>query len=243
MKLLVDLGNSRLKWVQCGSKSWQPGEPCTSGSIPPAWLTLARPEGAWLVSVAHADVANALCEWMQRAWNLNVERVIVRREAFGVRVLYEVPETLGADRFAALIGARHRAQAACVVVDCGTAVTVDALAENGEYLGGAILPGLAMMRGALTERTGLIRSTGGRADDVCARTTQDGVAAGTLVGLAGAIDALVARQKDRLGPADVILTGGDAALLRPLLEMDIIEIPDLVLRGVAVVAGCEEAGP
>lgn len=243
MKLLVDLGNSRLKWAQCGSNGWQPGEPCASGSIPPAWATLARPEGVWLVSVARAEAANALCEWMRRAWNLNIECVTVRREAFGVRVLYEIPETLGPDRFAALIGARRRTQRACVVVDCGTAVTVDALAENGEYLGGAILPGLAMMRHALTERTGLIRAGGGRADEVCARNTQDGVAAGTLIGLAGAVDALVARQKDRLGSADVILAGGDAALLRPLLKLDLIEIPDLVLRGVAVVAGCEEVGP
>lgn len=242
MKLVIDLGNTRLKWAQCGPQGWQPGESCASDAIPAAWTTLARPAGAWLASVARADASNALCEWMQRAWNLNVERVTARREACGVRVLYEDPETLGADRFAALIGARHRVQKACVVVDCGTAVTVDALADNGDHLGGVILPGLAMMRGALTERTGLIRTSGGRADDVCARTTQDGVAAGTLIGLAGAIDALLARQLDRLGPARVILTGGDAALLRSLLKMEAIEIPDLVLRGVAVVAGCKEAG-
>ena len=241
MKLILDLGNTRLKWAQCGANGWQPGESCASGAIPTAWTTLARPEGAWLASVARADAANALCEWIQRTWNLNVERVTARREAFGVRALYEIPETLGADRFAALIGARRRVQKACIVVDCGTAVTVDALAENGDYLGGAILPGLEMMRGALAARAGLIRSTGGRADEVCARTTQDGVAAGTLIGLTGAIDALVARQQDRLGPARVILTGGDAALLRPLLKMDTMEIHDLVLRGVAVVAGCKEA--
>jgi type III pantothenate kinase len=184
MKLVIDLGNSRLKWALCGPTGWQPGEPCASGSMPAAWATLARPEGAWLASVARAEAANALCEWMQRTWDLDVERVLARREAFGLRVLYETPETLGADRFAALIGARHRTQRACVVVDCGTAVTVDALAENGDYLGGAILPGLAMMRAALTERTGLIRASGGRVDEVCARTTQDGVAAGTLIGLA-----------------------------------------------------------
>jgi type III pantothenate kinase len=243
MKLVIDLGNSRLKWALCGPTGWQPGEPCASGEIPAAWATLGRPDGAWLASVARADVSEALCVWVQRTWNLNVEHVTARREAFGVRVLYESPETLGADRFAALVGARDRAQGACVMVDCGTAVTVDALAENGQYLGGVILPGLAMMRAALTERTGLIRASGGRADEVCARTTQDGVAAGTLIGLAGAIDALVARQKDRLGPADVILTGGDAAMLRPLLRMDTMEIPDLVLRGLAVVAGCKAAGP
>lgn len=240
MKLILDLGNSRLKWAQCGANGWQPGESCASGDIPAAWTTLARPEGVWLASVARADMSNALCEWIQRTWNLNVERVTARREAFGVRVLYEIPETLGADRFAALIGARYRIQKACVVVDCGTAVTVDALAENGDHLGGVILPGLALMRDVLMEGTGLIRLTSGRADDVCARTTQDGVAAGTLIGLAAAIDALIARQQDRLGPAGVILTGGDAALLRPLLKMETIEIPDLVLRGVAVVAGCKE---
>jgi type III pantothenate kinase len=240
MKLLVDLGNSRLKWAQCGPNAWQPGEPCASGDLPPAWSNLAKPEGVWLASVARPGIADALCDWIRRKWGLNAERVVARREASGVRVRYDEPETLGADRFVALVGARHYTRKACIVVDCGTAVTVDALEESGDYPGGVILPGLAMMREALTERTGLIRSAKGHPSEVCARTTQDGVAAGTLIGLVGAIRELVVRQRDRIGDGDVILTGGDAPLLRPLLKMETLDIPDLVLRGIAVVAGCDD---
>jgi type III pantothenate kinase len=155
-----------------------------------------------------------------------------------VRNGYDLPATLGADRWCALIAARPSAP--CIIVDAGSAVTIDALSGDGTFMGGVILPGLDMMRAVLDERTGLIRDTAGCDDDVLARTTASGVASGTLIGLAGAVDAIVAAQRDMLGaPAPALLCGGDGAKLLALLRSTPVTLtPDLVLRGLAVIAGC-----
>jgi type III pantothenate kinase len=149
-----------------------------------------------------------------------------------------LPATLGADRWCALIAARPSAP--CIIVDAGSAVTIDALSGDGTFMGGVILPGLDMMRTALDESTGLIRDTVGRDDDVLARATASGVASGTLIGLAGAVDAIVAAQREKIGiPAPVLLSGGDGAkLLAHLRATPVTPAPDLVLRGLAVMAGC-----
>lgn len=242
MNLLVDLGNSRLKWAQGTPDSWHTGAVAHAGQaiqavLDAAWGELARPEKILLSSVATAGACDALLAWCQRHWSLASVIIQAQAEQLGVKHCYAQPETLGADRWAALIAVRGLTKANACIVDCGTAVTVDALAENGEFRGGAIFPGLQLLRASLLQGTGGIRDARGQADAVLACSTPDAVAGGTLHGLVGAVTRLLDEQMRALGAGtQVFVTGGDAPLLLPHLKIPTKEVPDLVLQGLARIA-------
>ena len=160
-----------------------------------------------------------------------------RTDQLGVKNSYREPGQLGADRWAALLAARGLTSMAACVVDCGTAVTVDALSANGEFLGGMIFPGLQLLRRSLMQGTQGVKVSEGNVMDCLARSTADGVAAGTLFGLAGAVDRLIAEYRQTLGEAmQVFLTGGDAPVLASRLQTATTPVPDLVLKGLARIA-------
>lgn len=242
MNLLVDLGNSRLKWAQSAPDSWHTGAVAHAGEnmqavLDVAWGKLARPEKILLSSVATTDARDSLQTWCQGRWSLAPVVLQAQAEQLGVKHCYAQPETLGADRWAALIAVRGLTQANACIVDCGTAVTVDALAANGEFRGGAIFPGLQLLRASLLQGTGGIHDARGQADAVLACSTADAVAGGTLHGLAGAVTWLLDEQMRALGAGtQVFVTGGDAPLLLPHLKIPAKEIPDLVLQGLARIA-------
>lgn len=240
MKLVFDFGNSRCKWARLETRL-QPSAELRydkfAEQLESSLGSLNAPARAVAVCVGGTAPQQLLADWLQNRWGLGLERVRVRPAQLGVTNSYQPPERLGADRWAALIGARARTTAAVCVVDCGTAVTVDALDAAGVFRGGVILPGLALQRAALTQGTQGIRETEGGAQHCLAHTTADAVAAGTLYGLAGAIDRIVDEQAQAIGMApQVFITGGDGALLQPLLRHASTPVPDLVLEGVARIA-------
>jgi len=201
-----------------------------------AFGPLSRPARVAAVSVAGAARTDTLAHWVQRHWNLDLLRCSARAVQCGVTNNYKDPAQLGADRWAALIAARARQLGAVCVVDCGTALTIDALDGNGVYHGGVILPGLALMRDTLLRTQG-VREVLGDAESPLAQSTADGVAAGTLFGLTGAIDRILDEQATRLGDTPhILITGGDAQPLLALLRHAVQHTPDLVLEGVACIA-------
>jgi type III pantothenate kinase len=179
----------------------------------------------------------ALQAWLRARWSVEARLVRAESEQLGVRNGYRRPDQLGADRWVALIGARGMTERAVCVVDAGTAVTLDALSARGEYLGGAIFPGLGLLRTSLARGTAAIGADAGDPADSLGRSTEDGVAGGTLYGLAGAIDRLIDEHRRALGHTmEVYLTGGDAPLLAPRLRAASTSVPDLVLKGLARIA-------
>jgi len=242
MDLLIDLGNSRLKWALSAPGTWTAGSALHAGQnlaalLDGAWGRFEQPARVVLASVAPVDAHAALVDWCRRRWGVEPLAVRAQREQLGVRHCYADPGTFGADRWAALIAVRGMTSADACVVDCGTAVTVDALAADGEFRGGAIFPGLHLLRDSLLRGTGGIRAAEGRADSALGCSTANAVAGGTQHGLVGAVALLVAEQIAALGgEAQVFLTGGDAPLLRAHLKPPVREIPDLVLRGLARIA-------
>jgi type III pantothenate kinase len=241
MNLVLDLGNSRCKWA-LANDSLTPGGAFAYGddftrALDQTFGPLSRPARVAAVSVAGATRTDTLAHWVQRRWNLDLLRFSARAVQCGVTNTYKDPAQLGADRWAALIAARARLTGALCVVDCGTAVTVDALDTHGVFRGGVILPGLALLRDALLRRTAGIDVAPGEAGSALARSTADGVAAGTLFGLAGAIDRIVDEQSALLGSApQLLITGGDAEPLHARLRHASQYLPDLVLEGVAHIA-------
>lgn len=255
MNLVLDLGNSRCKWALARPPGMAEVRITQQPSFRDAGLTpggafaygkhfmqaldsafggLARPERVAMVSVAATERSETLSQWVQSHWHLDVQRIMTGMTQLGVTNSYKDPTRLGADRWAALIAARARHTTTVCVVDCGTAVTVDALDASGVFRGGAILPGLALMRDALLQRTHGVRDAEGDAGSVLACTTADGVAAGTQFGLTGAIDRILDEQAAMLGAVpQVLITGGDAPALLTLLRHAATAVPDLVLEGVA----------
>jgi type III pantothenate kinase len=242
MNLVFDLGNSRCKWALADT-GLKPGEALAYGEDFARTLdnqlgAVVRPECVAAVSVAAARHLDTLAQWVQGRWGLELQRITARAAQLGVTNTYEDPTRLGSDRWAALIAAHAQWPDAVCVVDCGTAVTVDALDAHGVYRGGVILPGLALMRDTLLHRTQGIREVDGGAGTALARSTADGVAAGTLFGLAGAIDRIVEEQTAILSTTPrLLITGGDAQRLRALLRHATQHRPYLVLEGVARIAG------
>ncbi len=152
--LAVDAGNSRIKWGLWEGR-WSRQDSVTTGEVPllaDAWAALATPRHMIACSVAGAQVSEWLDAWA-RSQGITLRWVTSQREQCGVRNRYREPAQLGADRWAALIAVRNLVEGAALVVNAGTAVTIDALTQEGEFLGGLIVPGLDLMADALTRGT------------------------------------------------------------------------------------------
>lgn len=244
MTLLVDLGNSRVKWARAtggglashGEAAWR--ESGIDSMLDTHWADLPAPARVVVCSVLDEGSAQVLRGWVAGRWGVEAEFVHSRSEACGVRNAYSEPGRLGADRFAALVAARALYGGACCVVDCGTAITLDALAGDGLHLGGLILPGITAMRRSLAEGTAGIRDVEGEPRILLARSTGAAVAAGTLYAVVALVDRVVADVASELAqPVACLVTGGDAAQVRPLLAVRSALRQDLVLHGLALLAG------
>ena len=157
---------------------------------------------------------------------------------WGLRIDYDDPARIGVDRLAAAAAA-HRATPAgraAVVVDAGTALTVDAIAAEGTFLGGAIAPGLCLGLNALSAGTSFLPQVELAATTpLLGKNTTDGLRSGALHGSAALVEGLCTRMAAALdGPVAIFLTGGDAPLLQPHITAVHTCDPDLVLRGLAL---------
>ena len=251
MILLLDVGNSRIKWA-----ALQDGKLIRTGSGPHNkynpralvgndWHDLPRPHRVIVSNVAGRAFPGEFDELIKGTWQIRAEYITPAHNAFGVINAYRDPGRLGADRWAALIAARHEFTGALYVVDCGTALTLDMLAANGQHLGGLIIPGFSMMQSALLERTAGISSDPGSSHDndgaILPNDTREAVHGGGLYAAVAVIDRVIDDVSHALGIENItgVITGGDALLLRPLLKRKYIHEPHLVLKGLAVIAGSD----
>lgn len=247
MILLVDIGNTRLKWALAARTEWLQRGVAAHRESPietlfaESWQALPAPQRIVVANVAGKKIAASLRAWGKSTWGVNAEFVIARRKACGVTNAYIEPQRLGADRWAALIGARQSGPGATCVIDCGSAVTIDALDAKGNHLGGLIVPGLHMMREALLRHTdgvtqGLQNAGAGKVA-LLARDTAGAVHGGTLYNLIAMIDRVGVDLATELPvPLRRVICGGDAPQLLPLLSGEFQHEPDLVLHGLAVIA-------
>jgi type III pantothenate kinase len=161
-------------------------------------------------------------------------RLYVARTAYDIPIdiRYGTPETIGVDRLLASVAAYRRTGRECVVVDAGTAVTVDAVNHEGVFLGGYIFPGLALLSGALTGRTDLPPVEPASLCAGIGHSTVTCLSHAATTGFSGAVAELVRRAREEAGSlADVVLTGGEGELLDTCLPFGTILVPDLTLEG------------
>ena len=252
MQALVDIGNTRIKWaLYDGKKLGQHGNAVHRGVVDAALLTFARELPRTVTRIVVANVAgDAMARGLRAVMNgrAAVELVATSAERFGVRCAYADPSRLGVDRWIAVLAAHKRAAGAACVIDAGTAVTFDAVAADGQHLGGLILPGARLLASALDRNTSNIGATPVPAAvpkgvALLGRDTATAVGHGAMLAIASALDRAVRTVATSVGAAPrVYLTGGDAAQLRDWLETKAEARADLVLEGLALFAA-EHASP
>ena len=232
--LAIDAGNTRVKWGVHDGRSWR-----STGVIATAdteslddELRGVLPGGAAFASnVAGPEVEAAIESACKRA-KLTVTFVRSERERLGVTNGYRDAAQLGADRWAALIAAHHAQRGHKLVVNAGTALTVDALTDEGRFLGGLIVAGPALMRRSLDRGTAALREAHGAVRDF-PDNTPDAIETGCLLAQAGAVEKMFAR----LGASGLcLLSGGGASALAPHLGIPLRVVDDLVLEGLARIA-------
>ena len=237
--LAIDSGNTRIKWGLREGDAWERVGVLThdeGDALEPALASLARPD-----RIAVANVAGAGAEQRIRHACAALSAPMLWAQGqphqCGVVNHYEQPAQLGVDRWAALIGAWRRLGRACLVVGAGTATTVDQLSSQGEFLGGVIIPGLALMKRSLAENTAQLPFAEGAWTEH-PRNTADAIESGVLHAQAGAIERLFARLAASQGGSPAcLLSGGAAAVIASCLDIPHGVADHLVLDGLAHMAG------
>jgi len=244
--LLVDIGNTRIKWaVLEGDRLGKAQAADYSGwrGRDFARRVLGEREDVEriLVSNVAADaVSDALSAGARLAGAPKPERVTTRRRACGVTIGYIDPWRLGVDRLLAMIAAHWRftGKPVCAVA-VGTAMTVDLVGADGRHRGGAIIPAPTLMVSSLLDGTSGIRrraqgGIGGRGPALFGRSTRAAVEQGARYAAAAAVDRAVSEARAVVGQTPkLVMTGGGAPRLAPLIRSATLLVPDLVLEGLA----------
>jgi type III pantothenate kinase len=236
--LAIDAGNTRIKWGVHDGRGWSvTGAIATADSarIAEAWSALPRVAAAIASNVAGSAVARDLAAACA-ARDVPLRVIASQAEGLGIVNGYRDPAQLGADRWAALVAAHAALPGHKLVVNAGTALTVDALTSEGRFLGGIIVPGPALMRRALDRGTAGLRLTEGAFADFPA-TTPDAITSGALQACAGAIARMAEAMAARASPpAHAVLSGGAAGEIAGLLPMPHAIHENLVLDGLVLIA-------
>lgn len=247
--LVMDIGNTRLKWGVYAEARPDAAYLAGGAVVLEEIDDLARDQWAGLgmhpqhmlgCAVAGDGVKRRVEEQLE-IWQLQPQWVSSQLQAAGVINGYEHPNRLGADRWAAIIGARHRALAharaaqqaprPAVAVMVGTAVTVDAIDAQGRFLGGLILPGFGLMLRALELGTAGLKVPTGEVRDF-PRNTSDALMSGGADAIAGAVERMVARLARQLGESPhLFMSGGAAPKLAPSIELQHEVVEHLIFEG------------
>jgi len=243
-KLLVDIGNTNLKW--CWFEGGQLGEinfvPHQRGAVPDlpqrCWSHERRPDAVLVANVAAPEINHQIDKWISDNWRLVPKFMVSESECAGVTNGYTRPEQLGVDRWLTLIAVYNRYSTPACIVDIGTATTIDLIGENGQHLGGLILPGFELMRNALLQGTHIPRVDSIKNNPKLLGTdTATAVASACINSTAALVERVVYMETEKLGEQpSVYLTGSDAELLQSALMVPTKLQLDLVMSGLAIVA-------
>jgi type III pantothenate kinase len=241
--LAIDIGNTRLKWALYAHG--RPGEtPTHHGAVfletidvlaETDWKDLPSPR-TMLGSNVAGDAVRRRVEEQLELWDIEPRWIVPSAQAAGVTNGYDHPTRLGADRWAALAGARWHVLSRgtprpALVVMVGTAVTVDSLDTDGRFLGGLILPGFGLMLRALEQGTAGLRVPTGEVVDFPTNTS-DALMSGGAHALAGAIERIHQRLVQRTGAEPLrLMTGGAAVKMAPITDLPFETVDSLIFDG------------
>ena len=243
MKLLIDLGNTRLKCAL-----WDGSTLRFVGALPHVgddiqldfdtlWKDIGAVSAILIASVASAVVGDQVWRKAFERFGVQAAFVLSPASACGVRNAYAEPDRLGIDRFLGLVALHAVEPGPCVLASCGTALTLDGLAADGSHLGGLIAPSPPLMRDALTGATARLSTPQAARVVECADNTGDAIESGVWLAGAALVERFVEHATRTFGATpSVVLTGGSAARLATLIEPACRVDAELVLRGLAIYA-------
>ncbi|MFU8789070.1 MAG: type III pantothenate kinase [Methylobacter sp.] len=238
MNLLVDMGNTRLKWAlttagQLISGAPLPNSRLNRNELIKLWRSRYRPRRV-VISCTSSNQSLELVQTVARELWLDIEIILVkaRAQGYGVTNAYQQPEKLGVDRWLSLVAVWQCYHRPACIVDCGTAITVDLIDAEGRHQGGLICPGLTLMKTSLSQGTQALTFTETSHLFKPANFTEGAIYSGTLAAAVGLVQHIHAKQPAN---TELILTGGDAELIARQLSLACLVDPQLVLRGLLCV--------
>ncbi len=252
MLLAIDAGNTRTKWAIFGSLGEiKLQDACLNSDLGTSRLLQAvKGVDSIIISNVAGEQHAALLTNLLSPCNLPARWIKSSARSCGVVNMYEKPEALGRDRWAAIIAAWQFVGNACVVVNAGTAITIDAIAadeSSGAFIGGLILPGLNLMQQSLGLATALLPkaefhddSSSQPAQEIFAKCTTDAIYNGALQAATGAIEHMVTALNTRSGqPPHIVISGGNASLIADNLKSHVTNqvsiVDNLVLQGLYLI--------
>ncbi|MHC4779919.1 MAG: type III pantothenate kinase [Planctomycetota bacterium] len=245
--LTLDLGNTTVKAALFSGKTPRARASWSASDAPPLPPSLDSGEGppelAAYASV-NGDATLRVLHWLEEAGIRAFE--VPRDLPYAIPVHMDRPDLVGPDRVAAASGALHIVKEACIVVDAGTAVTVDFASPVSGFEGGAILPGRGLMAQSLHGGTDRLPDVvPDPIDDPLGASTEEAIRIGAFMGWVGAVREIVEAMALKFGGAKVVATGGDGELLRGRIDAVEAYHGDLTLIGIrlAVEKGGERTGP
>ena len=236
--MTIDSGNTHVKWGLHDGSNWLEQGTITQDKsilLQQEWKSLPTPHSIIISNVSSIETKKKLSELLS-CWKVEPEWITPLVYQCGVRNYYADPSLLGSDRWAALIAAWNWQKKGCLVVDVGTAMTVDALSDTGEFLGGIIVPGFKLMKESLTTNITTLQNREGEFSEF-PNNTANAIHSGTVHALVGTVKRMSELFFSTLGHVPkCIISGGASQQLMSELNMDASVVDNLVLEGLVLIA-------
>jgi len=245
MILLIDAGNTRIKWALYENNKITFGgakdHRCLDLSelYTAMWSQLEKPEKILCSNVAGKKMASSLREWFHMRWDLSVEFIRSGAVNNNLTNAYKAPATLGVDRWLNLLAVGKASQKAFCVIDCGSFVTIDVVASSGQHQGGYITTGMDMMYAALanfTDKRLYVNENESASDLKLGQSTRDCIVNGASRMLVSFMNTVMQDANDTFGEMDFVITGGNADIFLPFLNHPCHHRPALIFEGLALYA-------
>jgi type III pantothenate kinase len=237
MNLLIDMGNTRLKWgiynnLEIIAKPAIPNADINHITLKNLWQAMDKPCYMAISCVSGSRLFDLVISVARELWpGIKIIQEKSKAYGFGITNAYQEPEKLGVDRWLGMVAGFHNYRKALCIVGCGTAITLDIVDATGRHLGGLISPGLRLMREALAKNTENLEANEKAYPFGLAHFTDAAIHNGTLSAACGLIERTLACE-----PVTTLLlmTGGDAEVIAAHLSKPALIDPELVLRGLAL---------
>jgi type III pantothenate kinase len=238
MNLLVDIGNTRLKWCIDNNNGMTKGQSVDYKhdhfikNLQSTWALLDTPKALAISSVSSQHIVLQLSVLAKNIWP-HIHIIIAQSSSaiLSVTNAYSQPEKLGIDRWLGLIALHHHYSGHRCIIDCGTAITIDYLDNKGTHLGGLISPGLQLMQQSLSKGTEHLPLVSVGSATELATSTGAAISLGILFSAAGLIEKTI----HHFAPCDhMIITGGDAERLLHQTDLKLSVEPDFILKGLSL---------
>ena len=239
MNLLVDIGNSRIKWALTNGNTLGELGAIVHGTdnatylLREAWQPLDKPEKISVANVAGAEAEALVRLLSEQLWSLVPDFARVERSCCGVTNAYDDIGQLGVDRWLAILAAWSMYRKPLCVISVGTALTIDIVDNAGRHLGGYIIPGPVLMQESLIDNTSGIAVPVTEEYELCyGKNTIECIRNGAALAAVAAIEKNIADMKQEYSTdMHCVISGGGAVQLKTLLSVDIDYEPQLVLKG------------